>query len=72
MALTDAVPRGLDMETVNAPQHRPVRRRNFKTSPDCVNVDAGRKSDHLHQIEPTREQGHPRESPLHTLSETRS
>ena len=38
------------METVNAPQHRPVRRRNFKTSPDCVNVDAGRKSDHLHQL----------------------
>ena len=59
MALTDAVPRGFDMETVNAPQHRPVHRRNFQTSPDRVGVDVGRKSDYLHQIEPTREQGRP-------------
>ena len=55
MALTDAVPRGLDMETANTPQHRPVHRCNFQTPPDRVEVDVEQKSDHLHQIEPTRE-----------------
>ena len=64
MVLTDAAPRGLDMETVNTPQRRSVPRRNFQPSPDCVGVDVRRKSDHLRQVEPIHQQGHTCEPPL--------
>jgi len=43
----DSLPRGLDMETVNPPQRRPLQRYNVQPSPDCVRVDAGRRPDHL-------------------------
>ena len=49
------------METVNTPQYRPVHRRDFQPSPDCVGVDVGRKSHHLYQVEPKCEQSHSRE-----------
>ena len=52
------------METTNPSERRPVHRRNFQPSPDCVGVDVGRKPDQSHQIESTSEQGPPRELPL--------
>ena len=62
MASTDVAPRGLDMETVDTPQHRPVHRGNSQPPPACVGMDVRRESDRLHQVKPTCGQGQPRES----------
>ena len=53
MALTDSFPGSFAMEAIDTSQHCPIRRRDDRPSPNRVTVDAARKPDDLHQIEPT-------------------
>ena len=73
MALTDTLPGSFVVEALDPPQHRPIRRRDFRSPPNRVRVYVPWKLDSLHQIEPTERSRPSREPffvPLRYLAST--
>ena len=57
MALTDTLPGSFVVEALDPPQHRPIRRRGYRSPSNRVRVDARQALDCLHQIEPAPRSG---------------
>ena len=52
MTIAGAFSGSLGVEAVDTSQHRPIHRRDNRPTPDCVTVDAQRKLNYVHHIEP--------------------
>jgi serine/threonine protein kinase len=51
------------MEAVETLEHRPIRWCNYRSSPNCIRVDAQRRLDDLRQLKPVHQSGGSCESP---------
>ena len=57
ITIIDAFPGSPGVEAIDTSQHRPIYRRDDRPLPNCLAVDAPRKLDGVHQIEPAPRSG---------------